>query len=191
MLKLIFSIPDPERIPPTLIGIAMSGQVVEALVLNLRKDTTLAIEDISTSCRLKPGVCYFLGNDHRHRLLKDRDQIRIEANGAQSRNDFFDTLLTTAADSFQSRVTAILLSGTGEDGVEGMRQLKQSGARAFALSPEACLRPDLPREIISRGYAEEIKTITDLAELFDAAVLVARHEAIRQTENDQFGLDSI
>lgn len=191
LLKLIFSIPDPERIPPILIGMAMPGQVVEALVLNLKKDTPLAIEKVSTSCRLKPGVCYFLGNDRRHKLLKEQEQIEIEVNEAQSRNDFFDTLLTTAADSLKSHVTTILLSGTGEDGVEGMRRLKESGARAFVLSPEACLSPDLPRNIIRLGYADEINTITDLAELFDAAVLVSRHEAIRQSENDQLAMDSI
>jgi two-component system chemotaxis response regulator CheB len=191
LLKLIFSIPDPGRIPPTLIGMAMSGKVVEALVLNLQKDTSLSIKENSESCRLDAGACCFLGNDRHHKVLKASEQIMIEANGAKSRNDFFDTLLMSAADSFRSRVTAILLSGTGEDGVEGMLRLRQVGASAFALSPEACLRPDLPRKIISLGYAEEKKTITDLAGFFDAAALVSRHEAIRQSENDQFALDSI
>ncbi len=191
LLKLILSIRDPARIPPTLIATIMSGNVVEALALNLGKDTALAIRKASDSCSLDPGSCCFLGNDRHHKLLKDRDRIVLEANGSQSRDGFFDTLLSSAADSFQSRVTAILLSGTGEDGVEGMRRLSQAGALTLALSPEACIKPDLPRKIIDLGYADETRTITELAGLFDAAALVSKHEAIRQTGKDQFDLDSI
>jgi two-component system, chemotaxis family, protein-glutamate methylesterase/glutaminase len=191
LLKLIFSIADPQHIPPTIIGMAMSGNVVEALVVNLKKDTSLAIEEISASGELNPGVCYFLGNDRHQKLLKEGDLIKIEANGAKSRNDFFDGLLTTAADSFEARATAILLSGTGEDGVEGMRRIKQAGGRTFALSPEACLRPDLPQKIISLGYAEEVKTIMDLAGLIDGATLFSDPEVNRPSEDDKSSLESL
>ncbi|MHC1729229.1 MAG: chemotaxis protein CheB [Syntrophobacteraceae bacterium] len=191
LLKLIFSIPDPERMPLTIIGMDMPKHVVEALAFNLRKDTPVTIKEITAPGELDPGACHLLPNEHSFKILTEGDQVRVEQNGTGSRGHFFDELLTSAADSMSSRVATILLSGAGEDGVEGMRRLKRSGGRGFALSPGSCLRPDLPQKAISLGYASEIKTIADLAGLFDSEVLLADQDPIHRPEEGKSGLDSI
>jgi two-component system chemotaxis response regulator CheB len=168
LLKLMFAMPDSGRIPPIIVATAMPRHVVEALVLHLNKDIPVSIEEISEPKVLKPGVCHFICDGDYRYLLRDEIGIKIGKNGGNPReNHFFDELLTSAADSFKTRVSAVLISGTGKDGVEGMSRVRQSGGMCFALSPEACLKPDLPREIINLGYASEIKTIADLAAVFD------------------------
>jgi two-component system chemotaxis response regulator CheB len=168
LLKFMFAMPDSGRIPPVIVATAMPRHVVEALVLHLKNDIPVAIEEISEPKALKAGVCHFICDDKYRRLLRDEPEIRIEKIGESPRKShFFDELLTSAADSFKSRLSVVLISGTGKDGVEGMSRVRQAGGMCFALSPEACLKPDLPQEIINLGYANEIKTITDLAAVFD------------------------
>lgn len=191
LLKLIFSIPDPERMPLTIIGMDMPRHVVEALAFNLRKDTPVKIKEIIEPGELEPGACHLLPNEHSFKIRVEAEQVRMEQNGTGSHGHFFDDLLTSAADSMNSRVSTILLSGAGEDGVEGMRRLKRSGGKGFALSPSSCLRPDLPQKAISLGYASEIKTIADLAGLFDSGVLLADFDSPHRPEKGKSGLDSI
>jgi two-component system chemotaxis response regulator CheB len=202
LLRLIFSIPDPERMPATLLAVDMSRHVVESLVFNLKEDTSVNVELISASGQLKPGTCYFVSNENRCRIIEDQNQIRVEivedANrtdventSAEADSHFFDNLLTHAAGFLNTRLAAVLVSGTGEDGIEGMRQVKESGGAGFALSPNACLRPDLPRKIIDLGYAREIKKMDDIAGLLDVGLFTADREFARSPGEDKPALDSI
>jgi two-component system chemotaxis response regulator CheB len=167
LLKLVFAIPDPKHIPLTVIGVDMPKRVVEALVGNLNKDTAIPVEEISGTGHLRPGVCYIASNEDACILHDDGGQVNIVRNGTHpSPGNFFDELLTSAA-AFKSRTVAVLLSGTGDDGLEGVRQVRQNGGEVFALTPGACLRPDLPEKSINIGCAEEIKDIADLSKLFE------------------------
>jgi two-component system chemotaxis response regulator CheB len=169
VLRLVFSMPDTKRLPLSVIAMDMSRRVVEALMANLRKDIEIPIEKMSEAGPLHPEVCYILSNEDHYHLFDDGNQIMAGQNGKNSTSgSFFDELLMSAADSFKSRLVAILLSGTGNDGVEGMLRVKQSGGQVFALAPGACLRPDLPDKAISIGCATEVKDIESLYELFDA-----------------------
>jgi len=168
LLKLIFAMSDTKPLPLTIVGVAMPKRVVEALVANLKKDAPIQVDEISGAGPLRPGVCYLASNEDRYHLFEDASQVRIEQNGAQpAAHNFFDELLTSAAAAFKSRLVAVLLSGTGEDGLEGMQRVRQNGGQVFALTPGACLRPDLPEKSIITGCAKEIKNIADLSELFE------------------------
>lgn len=169
LLKLVFAIPDENRLPLTLIGMDMSRNVVAALVANLRKEASISVEEIPGAGPLSPGVCYMVSNQDRCRLSVGEKEARLDLIDPQPQEgSFLDELLTSAADSFKSHLTAILLSGDSDDGIAGVRRVRQEGGQVFALSPDACLRPALSEKAISIGCAEEIKNIEDLMKLFDA-----------------------
>jgi two-component system chemotaxis response regulator CheB len=167
LLKLIFAM-KAESLPLTITGVAMPKRVVEALVENLKKDSPVPVEEITGVGPLQPGVCYMMSTDDRYHLVDDGLQVRVEHNGSRNAADhFFDELLATAAAALKSRLVAVLLSGTGEDGLEGMQRVRQNEGQVFTLAPEACLRPDLPAKSISSGYAKEVTNIAGLSELFE------------------------
>ncbi len=189
LIKLVFAVRDPEHIPPTVVGTAMPARVVEALVFNLQKDTQIPMEVVSGPRTLEPGVLYFLPNEKSWGFLREAERIRIEGGNAPHGKDrFFDALLASAAESLGPHAVAVLLSGTGQDGLEGLRQCLQAGGRGFALCPYACLRPDLPQKAIEQGYATELKTISDLAELFDGVPWPNQNMTQKQT-TEQPALD--
>ncbi len=169
LLKLIFAIPGEKSLPPTLIGVDMPWKVTEALISNTRKDTPIPMERVLGSAQLNPGCCYVVSNEERYGLFREQNRVRVAQNGIEpSENGFFDELLTSAAETLQSRLVAIALSGPAEDGVAGMRCVKQAGGQVFALTPEVCLRPELPEKLLSLGYAQEIKDILGFSDLFDS-----------------------
>lgn len=173
LLKLVFAIGDPGRLPPTLVAMAMPRRVVEALAFNLQKDTTIPVEVITGPTPLRPRRIHLLASDVGGRMLREGDEVCIQLDGTGAGRGFFDRVLGEASECFGARVAAVLLSGTGEDGIDGMRRVLETGGSGFALTLDLCLRPDLPKIAITRSYAKEVKTITDLAGLFDAVLFDA------------------
>jgi len=56
------------------------------------------------------------------------------------------------------RLAAVLLTGMGQDGVEGMAHVKALGGRTIAQDEASCAVFGMPRAAISRGVVDEVLT---------------------------------
>lgn len=168
LMKLFFSLSGLEPLPPLITCMAMPKSVVEALIPNLAKDCQVRIEFLSEQTRLTPGICYFYSHNQCFWLSREEDEIWLKS-GSREHEVYgpLDFLLLSGAKSFGDKAVALLISGDGTDGLRGMRYLQQSGGRIFTLSPEVCLKPDLPRKILEQGLAREVKTISEMAQLIE------------------------
>jgi len=75
-----------------------------------------------------------------------------------------DVTFETAADSYHSKCTAVLLSGANRDGAEGLLQLRLAGSLTIAQQPEDAEMPEMPLAAISLGAAGYVLTA---AQIFD------------------------
>jgi two-component system, chemotaxis family, protein-glutamate methylesterase/glutaminase len=167
LLKFFFTA-SRATLPAMVTCMAMPKRVVEALAPNLCNDCPRPIQQLAPGVALESGALYIYSYEEFFHLLRDGAHIVTQqdaiAPGLQSP---VDHLFGKAAEVLGARVVAVVLSGTGEDGLEGMRAVKQQGGQTFVLSPEACLKPDLPRKILAHGYAQEAKSIVELARLLE------------------------
>ena len=53
------------------------------------------------------------------------------------------------------RTIAVLLTGMGRDGAEGMLRLRRQGARTIAQDEESCIVYGMPQAAVQNGAAEE------------------------------------
>jgi two-component system CheB/CheR fusion protein len=60
-------------------------------------------------------------------------------------NDF----LISLASELKTQAVGIVLSGTGNDGTEGLRAIKAEGGITFAQDPETSQYPDMPNNAIA------------------------------------------
>jgi two-component system chemotaxis response regulator CheB len=67
-----------------------------------------------------------------------------------------DVLFSSAADHLGARVIAVLMSGMGRDGAEGLERLFKAGAMTFAQEPSSCVVDSMPRAAIRRGAVREL-----------------------------------
>lgn len=168
LLKLLLALPRSSGLPPILVCSALSGKVVEALIPNLRKDSLLRVERIADNTTVGSGTCYLCSHDELVQVQGDASCVRLRVSQPPNGNHRpFDSILRSSADSFEDRTLAVLISGTGDDGVDGMRYVKERGGQALVLSPKACLKPDLAQRVLDEGFAREIANTTELARLLD------------------------
>jgi two-component system chemotaxis response regulator CheB len=74
-----------------------------------------------------------------------------------------DVLFRSVAQTVGPDATGILLTGMGEDGAEGLSELREAGAWTIAESEESCAVFGMPKAAIARGAAIEVLPVAAIA----------------------------
>lgn len=82
-----------------------------------------------------------------------------------------DVLFRSAAQSAGKNAIGVILTGMGDDGARGMKELRDAGARTFAQDEATCVVFGMPREAIARGGVERVLPLEELpSAVIEAAV---------------------
>lgn len=73
-----------------------------------------------------------------------------------------DVLFRSVAEQLGPLAVAVLMTGMGDDGAEGLGAVKQAGGVTLAQSEESCVVYGMPKVAIERGYASRIVTLDGL-----------------------------
>ncbi len=73
-----------------------------------------------------------------------------------------DYLFRSAAETFGGSVLALIMTGMGDDGLEGCRLLKQLGATIVAQDAASCVVFGMPRHVISSGLADLVVSLDEI-----------------------------
>jgi two-component system chemotaxis response regulator CheB len=74
-----------------------------------------------------------------------------------------DVLFKSVADHAGRNAVGIILTGMGSDGADGLLKMRQTGAHTIAQDEQSCVVFGMPKEAISRGAAEKVLSLTDVA----------------------------
>ncbi len=88
-----------------------------------------------------------------------------------------DVLFRSLAEEFRSHGIAVLMTGMGEDGAQGMGAVKAAGGLTIAQSEESCVVYGMPRVAIERGFAVRVVGLDVLANTLQAQCAPDRKSA--------------
>jgi two-component system chemotaxis response regulator CheB len=74
-----------------------------------------------------------------------------------------EVLFRSSAEEFGASTVALLMTGMGDDGAEGMGHVKAAGGMTIAQSEESCVVYGMPKAAIDRGYALRVVHLDALA----------------------------
>jgi len=74
-----------------------------------------------------------------------------------------DVLFSSVAEQARGDSLAVLLTGMGSDGANGMVQIRGAGGATIAQNEETCVVFGMPREAIRRGGAEQVLPLDRIA----------------------------
>lgn len=81
-----------------------------------------------------------------------------------------DVPFRSAVTSYANHACGVLLSGTLDDGVAGLRLIRNSGGLAIAQDPEEALFPEMPRNAVIAGAAQTTAPASAIGALVTQAV---------------------
>lgn len=140
---------------------------------------------------LEYGRIYVAPPD-RH-LVVEPGRVRVVASAAENGvRPAVDPLFRSAARAYGSRVVAVLLTGSLDDGTAGIAAVKAAGGVTIVQDPEEALAPGMPRSAIASGFVEHVLPLRDIPVLLAALVdeqapnrrIDADHPHLRRLEPD-------
>jgi two-component system chemotaxis response regulator CheB len=75
-----------------------------------------------------------------------------------------DLLIQDAARAYRDRLLLVVLTGMGNDGLAGAREVRRHGGRILVESEDSCTVYGMPRAIVDGGLADEILDLSRLPE---------------------------
>jgi two-component system chemotaxis response regulator CheB len=88
-----------------------------------------------------------------------------------------DVLFKSLADEFKAKGVAVIMTGMGEDGAQGLGIVKAAGGLTLAQSEESCVVYGMPKAAIERGFAMRIVALDVLANTLQSQCAAARNGA--------------
>jgi len=77
-----------------------------------------------------------------------------------------DLSFESAADTFKTKLIAILLSGANRDGAAGIKSVKLNGGLTIVQNPIECQSPTMTKAAIETGKVDKIYGIDEIIQLF-------------------------
>jgi len=98
----------------------------------------------------------------RHGALETRVEVSDEPSGALYKPSV-NELMRSVAEHYPGRSLAVILTGMGDDGREGVRAIKEGGGKVFAQDEDSCVVYGMPRAVVDSGLADKIVPIDIMA----------------------------
>jgi len=102
-----------------------------------------------------------------HTLLKRsgaRYYVEVKKGPLVSRHrPSVDVLFRSASRYAGKNTVGIIMTGMGDDGAAGMKEMKEAGADTFAQDEDSCVVFGMPKEAIKKGAVDQILPLTQLA----------------------------
>ena len=124
------------------------------LVDILGKYTAMCVEEIRDGMQLERNHVYTLPPKYNVEITSDVLHLR-EYDHSQI-NHPIDIFLRSLAQAYENRAVAVILSGTGSDGTNGIRAIKEQNGMIIVQDPDSAKFDGMPRNAISTGFVDLI-----------------------------------
>jgi two-component system, chemotaxis family, CheB/CheR fusion protein len=126
----------------------------------LGRRTVMPVVDIVDGVRIKPNSVYVIVPDKSVRV--DGDRLRLfEPAEPRGHRHPVDVLFVSLAEHRRERAIAIVLSGTGRNGTQGMKEVKASGGLALVQDPATAQFDGMPCSAVERGFSRPRRMLID------------------------------
>jgi len=159
----------------------LSPDYKSLMVELLSKKTAMPVHRAEDAMEVLPNHVYLIPPKknltifHGKLLLSDQDHSR-------GINLPIDLFLRSLADDQADRAVAIILSGTGSDGMRGVRAVKENGGMVMVQSEESAKFDGMPRSAISTGLADFVLPPDQMPKQLQAFI---KHPYVTKTERSE------
>jgi CheB methylesterase len=149
-LKQVFSRVEPASGIAYVVIMHLSPLHEINLAQLLQMQTPIPVTQVTETVRVEPDHVYVIPPS-KYLMIEDgniklTEPERMRGAGHSSIDLFFRTL----ADAYGKSAVSVLLSGTGSDGILGLRRIKEEGGFALAQDPEEAEYGAMPRNARQR-----------------------------------------
>jgi len=158
----------PKDSPCILIVQHMPMEFTEAFSKQLDKLSQMNVSEARAGDPIMQGHV-LIAPGSRHMLLKkNHNQYYLDLLDGPLINwhkPSIDVLFRSAAQCAGANISACVMTGMGDDGAQGLLELKRAGARTFAQDEASCAVFGMPKAAIQIGATKQLVTLEDIPDV--------------------------
>jgi two-component system chemotaxis response regulator CheB len=151
---------------PVLVVQHMPPMFTRLLADRLHSSCRLAVHEARDGELVEPGKVLIAPGDFHMRTVLEKDRVRIRLDQSPPQNSCrpaVDALFTSLAEAYAGAVTAVVLTGMGQDGLRGARILKDRGAYVIAQDAATSVVWGMPGAVADAGLADAVLPLDKVA----------------------------
>ena len=163
--ELILNLPKDFSVPIVVVQ-HMPGAFTESYAARLNHLSALKVVEGTNGELLEPGkVIIAPGGTHVSFFFQSLHACLKVAppNHYTPYNPSLDDAFTSAASIFHEHILAIILTGMGDDGMKGVKELKKYNSKVWVQDQESSVIWGMPGKVYHSGYCDEIVNLMDMA----------------------------
>jgi two-component system chemotaxis response regulator CheB len=167
---------------PLLIVQHMPPVFTRFLAERLAAKCALAVREAADGATLAPGTAWIARGDYHLTLLREGTQVRVVMTQEPPENSCrpaVDVMFRSVADVYGGNSLAVVLTGMGQDGLRGARQLHGLGAQIVVQDEASSVVWGMPGFIARAGIADAVLPVGQIAPEILRRVAGMRAEASR------------
>jgi len=158
------------KLPRTCPGLAIVQHMPEKFTASfaerLDRLSEIEVKEASSGDRILPGRA-LIAPGGKHMMIKRSGafyQVEVVDGPLVSRHKpSVDVLFRSAAKFAGKNALGIIMTGMGDDGAKGLKEMHDSGAKTIAQDEDSCVVFGMPKEAIKLGAADEVIALDMIA----------------------------
>jgi two-component system chemotaxis response regulator CheB len=159
-----------EAMPPDAPGIAIVQHMPEVFTAQFAKRLNdvcrIEVKEAETNDRLVSGRALIAPGNH-HLTVRRSGALYfvdvLDGPPVKLHRPSVEVLFRSAAQAAGRNAVGVIMTGMGDDGADGMLELKQAGAHTIAQDEASCVVFGMPKEAIERGGVDEVLPLPRIA----------------------------
>jgi len=158
----------PANFPvPIVIAQHMPPNFTGPFAQRLNQLSQIEVREAKDGDALMPGLALVAPGSGNMRVMRT-GAIETVARISESREEFVyrpsvDALMLSAAEVYPGRTLSLVLTGMGNDGLVGVKSVKESGGRVFVQDEDTCVVYGMPKAIVDAGLVDKVLKLEEIA----------------------------
>lgn len=157
---------SPRISVPVVIAVHMPANFTPAYAERLNRQCPLTVTQARDGDALRPGHVLLAPGGLQMEIEGRPGSARVRIYEGDSRHRYqpsVDLLLDSVARVYPGKALGVVLTGMGNDGLEGARQMKRGGSSIWVQDEASCVVYGMPAAIERAGLADKVLALSDIS----------------------------
>lgn len=149
----------PRTSPGIVVVQHMPEQFTKGFAQRLDRFSQIEVKEAATGDRILPGRALIAPGGHHLVVVRSGAQYRVEIKDGplvSRHKPSVDVLFRSVAKAAGRNASGFIMTGMGDDGAHGMREMFDSGAQCYAQDEDTCVVFGMPKEAIKLGGVHHV-----------------------------------
>lgn len=148
-----------------LVAQHMPATFTKSLADRLNQLSQVSVKEAENGETVAPGTVYIAPGGQNMTIKKAGARVTILVSKEPDTlyKPSVDIMVTSVASQFGGTSLGVILTGMGQDGLEGMRLVKTKGGQVIAQNEDTCVVYGMPRAVVEANLADFVVPIQDVS----------------------------